>query len=44
DLQESRKKIDEVDQKLLELFEYRMQLAKDVAAYKRMTGKAVYDP
>ena len=44
DLQESRKKIDEVDQKLLELFEYRMQLAQDIAAYKRTTGKAVYDP
>ncbi|NLP35462.1 MAG: prephenate dehydratase [Clostridiales bacterium] len=44
DLQESRKKIDEVDKKLLELFEYRMQLSQDVADYKRAVGKAVYDP
>jgi len=44
DLQETRKKIDEVDRKLLELFEYRMQLSKDVADYKRSVGKAVYDP
>lgn len=44
DLQESRKKIDEVDRKLLELFEYRMQLASEVAEYKRSTGKPVFDP
>lgn len=44
DLQESRRKIDEVDQKLVELFEYRMQLAMDVADYKRSVGKPVYDP
>lgn len=44
DLQESRKKIDEVDKQLLELFEYRMQLSRDVADYKRTVGKAVYDP
>ena len=44
DLQESRKKIDEVDRKLLELFEYRMQLASEVADYKRSTGMPVFDP
>ena len=44
DLQESRRKIDEVDQKLLELFEYRMQLAMDVAEYKKSVGKPIYDP
>lgn len=44
DLQESRKKIDEVDKKLLELFEYRMQLASEVAEYKRSTGMPVFDP
>ena len=44
DLQESRKKIDEVDRKLLELFEYRMQLATEVADYKRSTGMPVFDP
>ncbi|MBE5968518.1 MAG: chorismate mutase [Lachnospiraceae bacterium] len=44
DLQESRTKIDAVDKKLLELFEYRMQLTTEVADYKRAVGKAVYDP
>ncbi|MDF2538314.1 MAG: hypothetical protein K0S76_1335 [Herbinix sp.] len=44
DLQESRKKIDEVDRKLVELFEYRMQIAIDVAEYKRSVGKPIYDP
>lgn len=44
DLQESRRKIDEVDRKLLELFEYRMQLASEVAEYKKSTGLPVYDP
>jgi chorismate mutase/prephenate dehydratase len=44
DLQDSRKKIDEVDRKLVELFEYRMQLTMDVAEYKRSVGKPIYDP
>ena len=44
DLMESRKKLDEVDKKLLELFEYRMEISKDVAEYKRSVGKPVYDP
>lgn len=44
DIHESRKKIDEVDQTLLELFETRMKLAADIAEYKRNTGKAVFDP
>lgn len=44
DLQETRKKIDEVDKKLVELFEYRMQLAVDVADYKKSVGKPIYDP
>lgn len=44
DLQETRKKIDEVDRKLLELFEDRMQLTLDVADYKRKTGLPVFDP
>lgn len=43
DLQESRKKIDEVDQKIVELFEYRMQLAMDIADYKRSMGRPIYD-
>lgn len=43
DLQDSRRKIDEVDQKIVELFENRMQLAMDVADFKRKVGKPIYD-
>lgn len=44
DLAESRKKIDEIDRQIIRLFEERMDVANDVAAYKRSTGKKVYDP
>lgn len=44
DLAESRKKIDEIDREITRLFEERMDVANDVAAYKRSTGKKVYDP
>lgn len=43
DLQESRKKIDEVDKKIVELFEERMKLAMDIADYKRSVGKPIFD-
>ncbi len=43
DLQESRKKIDEIDRRMVELFEERMKLAVDVAEYKRSVGKPVFD-
>lgn len=43
DLLESRKKIDEVDRKMVELFEERMKLAMDIAAYKQSVGKPIYD-
>lgn len=43
DLQDSRRKIDEVDRRILELFEKRMQLTMDVAEYKRSTGMPVFD-
>ncbi len=43
DLQQSREEIDKVDKKIVELFEYRMQLVKDVAEYKIQTGKKVFD-
>ena len=43
DLQESRKKIDEIDRRMVELFEERMQLAVDIAEYKRSVGKPVFD-
>lgn len=43
DLQESRRKIDEIDRRLVELFEQRMELAIDVAEYKKSVGKPIYD-
>lgn len=43
DLQDIRKKIDEVDNRLLEIFEERMQLAHSVAEYKKSRGLPVYD-
>ena len=43
DLQQSRQEIDKVDKKIVELFEHRMQLAKEVAEYKIQTGKKVFD-
>lgn len=43
DLLESRLKIDEVDRQMVELFEQRMQLAMDIADYKRSVGKPIYD-
>ena len=44
DLAESRRKIDEIDKEIIRLFQERMNVANDVAAYKRSTGKKVYDP
>lgn len=44
DLAESRQKIDRIDREITRLFEERMAVANDVAAYKRSTGKKVYDP
>lgn len=44
DLQDSRLKIDEIDKKMVELFEQRMQLAIDVADYKKSVGKPIFDP
>lgn len=44
DLAESREKIDAIDRQIVALFEERMAVAADVAAYKRSTGKKVLDP
>lgn len=44
DLAESRAKIDEIDKEIVRLFQDRMSVATDVAAYKRSTGKKVFDP
>lgn len=43
DLLECRKQLDEIDSKLVELFEKRMQICSDVADFKIATGKEVYD-
>jgi len=43
DLSISRARIDEIDVQIIELFERRMHIATDVAAYKRATGKPVLD-
>lgn len=44
DLAESRAKIDKIDKEIVRLFQERMSVATDVAAYKRSTGKKVFDP
>ncbi len=43
DLAKSREAIDRIDRQIVELFEERMQVAGDVAEYKRSTGKKVLD-
>lgn len=44
DLSKIRKDIDIVDNKLLELFEYRIELSHKVADYKKDNDMPVYDP
>lgn len=43
DLSVCRQEIDTIDKEITELFEKRMHVAADVAEYKRMTGKPVFD-
>lgn len=43
DLLELRDQIDAIDEKIVELFEERMQISKDVATYKIANGKKVFD-
>ena len=43
DLQEIRKQLDVIDREILQLYEKRMDLSRDVAAYKMSVGKPVYD-
>ena len=43
DLSVLRQQIDEIDQNIVELYEKRMEVAKNVAAYKIETGKKVFD-
>ncbi len=42
-LQDARLKINEIDQKMAELFESRMQAAKVIAEYKKEHGLPIYD-
>ncbi|MDI9490077.1 MAG: bifunctional chorismate mutase/prephenate dehydratase [Clostridiaceae bacterium] len=44
DLKRSRKKINEVDRQMADLFEQRMKLSEKVAAYKKQHGLQVYVP
>lgn len=44
DLMECRRQIDEIDRQIVALYEERMKVAGEVAAYKIKTGKPVYDP
>ncbi|MDE7327389.1 MAG: chorismate mutase [Lachnospiraceae bacterium] len=43
DLKDSRAEIDRIDQQIVALFERRMQVAADVAEYKKSVGKPVFD-
>lgn len=42
-LEECREEIDSIDKELVALFVKRMNVAKEVAEYKKETGKAIYD-
>ncbi len=44
DLKDYRQQIDTIDQELVRLFGQRMQVASDIAAYKKQNGLPVYDP
>lgn len=43
DLLELRKQIDDIDERIVELYEQRMEVCKQVAEYKIETGKKVFD-
>ncbi|MCL2740885.1 MAG: chorismate mutase [Oscillospiraceae bacterium] len=43
-MDELRSKIDEIDDGLIRLFERRMDLSAEIAAYKRRNGIPVHDP
>ena len=44
DLNKLRAKINEIDEKMLDLFKERMNCAKDVALYKKENNIAIFDP
>ncbi len=43
-LEQSRQKIDEIDKELIRLFKERMEIAADVAEYKKANNMPVHDP
>ena len=43
DLQQLRKQIDKIDAQIVELYEQRMDISRQVAEYKIVTGKKVFD-
>ena len=43
DLLEIRNKIDEIDSKLVELLEERLNIVEEVAMFKKQTGKKIFD-
>ena len=43
DLGELRQGIDEIDRQIVELYERRMEISRQVAEYKIGTGKKVFD-
>ena len=43
-LSDVRARIDEIDARILDLFSERMEIAREVAESKALTGKAVFDP
>ncbi len=44
DIIELRKRIDEIDEKLVSIFTERMDIAEEVARYKTENNKPVFDP
>lgn len=44
DINELRKKIDQVDEQLINLYTQRMAISEDIASYKQSAGKPIYDP
>ena len=44
ELDELRKKIDEIDKGLVDLFQKRMDISKDIAIYKQKNNLPIYDP
>ena len=43
-LDEERKKINEIDEQMAHLFVLRFKACKNIAAWKKESGKAIYDP